>query len=259
MQKILATTILFSLIILSGCIQQQENGAVCAQVITPAVSPQGECIEFPTPCDVPAGFTIVNNCEEQREQEQPQDGTQDTGQILCFGIICADLCDGTTRLSEGRCVEGQCSYASTTPNSPQCGFDDSEYRFESELVFCEYDGIVDKYTLFYQIRNRTENIPTYRSKIWIKVPELDYGQAKTIQANYEQDRILWEEQQYSYEGVGYKGQAWEIRNVDTNADLHFQLIYCEPDVSDKEDCDETTGIVIVEGDTGDLCTVAGQI
>lgn len=31
---------------------------VCAQVITPAKDPQtGQCIEFPTPCDVPSGWT----------------------------------------------------------------------------------------------------------------------------------------------------------------------------------------------------------
>ncbi|MBU3965451.1 hypothetical protein KKG29_04580 [Patescibacteria group bacterium] len=35
---------------------------VCAQVITNAVSPSGECRSFPTPCDVPAGWTTVSDC-----------------------------------------------------------------------------------------------------------------------------------------------------------------------------------------------------
>jgi hypothetical protein len=36
----------------------------CAQVITPATNPlTGECKNFPTPCDVPAGWQKVNSCE----------------------------------------------------------------------------------------------------------------------------------------------------------------------------------------------------
>ncbi len=34
----------------------------CAQVITPAVSPEGECKKFPTPCDVPEGWKKVEEC-----------------------------------------------------------------------------------------------------------------------------------------------------------------------------------------------------
>jgi len=37
--------------------------ADCAQVITPAVDAEGNCVEFPTPCDVPADFQIVESCQ----------------------------------------------------------------------------------------------------------------------------------------------------------------------------------------------------
>ncbi len=47
-------------VVVSACIQ---SGGVCAQVITPAVSPDGaECKEFATPCDVPDGWTKVESC-----------------------------------------------------------------------------------------------------------------------------------------------------------------------------------------------------
>ena len=40
-----------------------DDGPICAQVITPAQNPEtGECREFPTPCDVPEGWVIVDSC-----------------------------------------------------------------------------------------------------------------------------------------------------------------------------------------------------
>ncbi|MBU3965559.1 hypothetical protein KKG29_04340 [Patescibacteria group bacterium] len=36
----------------------------CIQVIAPAISPEGICKEFPTPCDVPAGWKKVQKCPE---------------------------------------------------------------------------------------------------------------------------------------------------------------------------------------------------
>lgn len=42
--------------------QQQPPQRVCAQVITPAVAPTGECKNFPTPCDVPGDWKVVNAC-----------------------------------------------------------------------------------------------------------------------------------------------------------------------------------------------------
>lgn len=35
---------------------------VCTQVITNATSPSGECVSFPTPCEVPEGWIVVSSC-----------------------------------------------------------------------------------------------------------------------------------------------------------------------------------------------------
>ena len=46
------------------CIMPQcSNGTSCIQVITPAVNSDGTCKEFPTPCDVPEGWTLIDECE----------------------------------------------------------------------------------------------------------------------------------------------------------------------------------------------------
>lgn len=40
----------------------QEETVVCAQVITPARDPQtGTIKEYPTPCDVPDGWEVIQN------------------------------------------------------------------------------------------------------------------------------------------------------------------------------------------------------
>lgn len=39
-----------------------EDATICIQVITPARNPQtGEIKEFPTPCDVPEGWEVIQN------------------------------------------------------------------------------------------------------------------------------------------------------------------------------------------------------
>ena len=43
---------------------QREQINVCIQVITPAISLEGVCKKFPTPCDVPAGWKKVERCPE---------------------------------------------------------------------------------------------------------------------------------------------------------------------------------------------------
>jgi len=42
-------------------VSQNKTGA-CIQVITPAISPEGICKEFPTPCDVPESWEKVEKC-----------------------------------------------------------------------------------------------------------------------------------------------------------------------------------------------------
>jgi len=42
---------------------QTGSDTVCIQVIAPAINAStGECREFPTPCDVPAGWSVVSAC-----------------------------------------------------------------------------------------------------------------------------------------------------------------------------------------------------
>lgn len=37
-----------------------DDGVICAQVITSAKNPEtGEVVDYPTPCDVPEGFEVV--------------------------------------------------------------------------------------------------------------------------------------------------------------------------------------------------------
>lgn len=47
----------------SGQQEDNTNGSQpCAQVLTPAVNPQtGDIKEFPTPCDVPSGWEVIQN------------------------------------------------------------------------------------------------------------------------------------------------------------------------------------------------------
>ncbi len=232
------------ILLLSGCSQEKA----CAQVITPAVSPDGTCKEFTTPCEVPVGYTLVDKC-----------GQNGSGPVvvpdLCAGVACGDKCIGTTFYSNGTCSLGVCTYAQQNPYNQSC-MSPSQRRFvfDANLLFCDYDAIVHKYTLFYQIRNTTENVPTYRATIWVKVPSINYGSYKTIQSNYAKGRILWEEQDYSFLGTRYRGQAWEIRGQNTFGPLEFQLIYCEPEFSTKEQCVPETGIVVATGSTAELCS-----
>ncbi len=45
-------------------INSADSEILCAQVITTAKNPlTGETKDFPTPCDIPAGWTIVENLE----------------------------------------------------------------------------------------------------------------------------------------------------------------------------------------------------
>ena len=45
-----------------SAVRERIQERVCAQVITPAISPENECKEFPTPCDVPEGWRKIGKC-----------------------------------------------------------------------------------------------------------------------------------------------------------------------------------------------------
>jgi len=75
-----------------NCTSVQEEESVCAQVITPAVSPAGECKKFPTPCDVPDGWEVVDKCPPQGE-ESITGGVPPTGLVTgaTFNLIVGTL------------------------------------------------------------------------------------------------------------------------------------------------------------------------
>jgi len=228
MQKlILAPILLIAILTLSGCAAPQQGDQACAQVITPAIGPDGTCNEYPTPCDVPVGHVFVDNCVSQQEVEPPVE----------------EPVEEPEPVPEIPFVE--------PPVIPE---PQADFVFDYELKFCEYNSLFEKYSFLYQIRNRTDNIPTYKAKIFMRADEIDYAQAKTIQNTYKKDRILWQDQRIDVVGKSYTGQLWDIRNVDTNIALDFQLIYCEPEFATKSLCTAQNGIVIVEGNTADVCT-----
>lgn len=50
--------------------ESKDDGQVCVQVITPAKNPQtGEVRDFPTPCDVPEGWMMVDRSLEMEEEK----------------------------------------------------------------------------------------------------------------------------------------------------------------------------------------------
>ncbi len=49
------------------------SSAMCIQVITPAVSPHGECQIFPTPCDVPSDWKKISSCDLVKPAESGLD------------------------------------------------------------------------------------------------------------------------------------------------------------------------------------------
>lgn len=66
-----------------GDCRKKEN--ICVQVITPAINPDtGECIEYPTPCDVPDGWDIVGNCSVESEDKRKIDFS---GYFIYAGIL----------------------------------------------------------------------------------------------------------------------------------------------------------------------------
>lgn len=50
--------------------QNSKNPQLCIQVITSAKDPKsGQCRDFPTPCDVPAGWEKVQKCSFDNEEK----------------------------------------------------------------------------------------------------------------------------------------------------------------------------------------------
>ncbi len=265
MRNIFIALIALAALLLSGCTQGNGSEA-CAQIVTPAVSPDGNCTAFATPCDVPSGFTIVASCEPYAPNQPVEETQQPEQEIdLCKNIKCEDTCTGTSFYGDGRCSEGQCVYSVKQENSDKCGYIEPQptqgnWAFDANLLLCEYISPPNEYDFIYKIRNLSDKALPYQSTIWLMVPDFNgYAQQRTIQGNYGPNRILWEENVTSYLGQNFRGgQEWKIRNLDSNKSLDFQLIFCTPENSTKEKCTAESGVVIASGNTNTACRITGQ-
>lgn len=179
----------------------------------------------------------------------------------CKGISCPEKCDGTTLNSGGKCIEGKCYYTIET-FSPKCKTAppldtikprELEYTFDTNLLLCDYDKVAKKYTLIYQIRNKSNKAPPYEAVIWLKVPETGYASPKTLQGTYQPERVLWEDSKLVYMGRTYPGQSWEIRDVNAWQSIDYQLIFCEPEFAEKGKCDTFNGLLLASGNTLEVC------
>lgn len=66
--------------------EPEQEKPVCIQVITPAVK-GSECINYPTPCDVPAGWTVVESCNEQEIKMNAEKPGTGVAFLLVSGIV----------------------------------------------------------------------------------------------------------------------------------------------------------------------------
>lgn len=90
---------------------------ICIQVITPAQNPKtGECRNFPTPCDVPAGWKIVAKCPTPTPTITPTATATPvvTGQPNSCGGTCGSNsnCASGLYCYQGFCRNPECSTAS---------------------------------------------------------------------------------------------------------------------------------------------------
>jgi hypothetical protein len=186
---------------------------------------------------------------------------KDTKNEACKEIICNEKCDGTTLNYDGKCIEGKCYYAIET-YSPKCKSappadtiipKKPEYAFDTKLMLCDYDKATKKYTLIYQIINKSEKTIQYGSTVWLKVLQTEYASPRTIQNTYKPEKILWEETKIKYMDKSYTGQYWEIRDVNSDQPLDFQLIFCEPNFSEKNKCNTYNGYLLTSGNILEIC------
>ncbi len=60
------------------CPPPEDSGQMCAQVIVWALSPDGKCCEYPTPCHAPKDWETFNSAEECAQAVgEDSDGDQD--------------------------------------------------------------------------------------------------------------------------------------------------------------------------------------
>ena len=60
----------------------------CPQVVTPAINPAtGECVEYPTPCDVPQGWDVVDSCPVVDSTGEPEPTGESQWMIYAIVLI----------------------------------------------------------------------------------------------------------------------------------------------------------------------------
>ena len=91
----------------AGPAASKETPEVCIQVITPAVSPENVCKEFPTPCDVPADWKKVDKCPSVSVPSTPLTPPKPS---ISYEPAPTEIryytCPDGTKVESGRCFAG---------------------------------------------------------------------------------------------------------------------------------------------------------
>lgn len=51
-------------------LENKATNSYCIQVIAPAISPEGKCKNFSTPCDIPDGWEKTDICETAENETE---------------------------------------------------------------------------------------------------------------------------------------------------------------------------------------------
>ncbi len=93
---------------------------VCIQVITPAISPENVCKEFPTPCDVPEGWKKVDKCPSASVPSTPSTPPKPfTSSESTPTEIRYYTCPDGTKVESGKCYGTGEKLACSIVSSPE--------------------------------------------------------------------------------------------------------------------------------------------
>lgn len=118
-----------------------QGGGHCLAVVTPARNPStGACINFGTPCDVPAGWVLVSNCIQTGGQctpntqaGQPYQGCDGIRQYCTLTPTYADTnCQVSNVATNCHYVPGQCGYQSGGYGGGSSNDDDNDEFIQSQ-------------------------------------------------------------------------------------------------------------------------------
>jgi len=264
------------ILLFSGCTVTPPTNNIpeCLDVETPAQGPKGDCIVFPNNC-IPEDWVVVGECVEEVDLCQNVscldkcegttylgDGQCVEGECayvsvqenspscpepvdLCEGITCHDKCDNGIFYGEGSCSEGLCDYDTIELDSLKCNeFADLELSVERK--HCFYDPTHNFYSLFYQIKNIGENPVSPTASIWVVGDDVPGKKFRVINEAYTKNQVLWQESKIS--PYPYKGQEWQLRNLEQPTFIDYELIYCEVNIL-YDECTSENGLVLDRAST----------